>query len=99
MLSHEKHEIHFSIINIGKIKLEWSWVMKTENIAGLFDLSVDKKGAVVEAGQTCRTKLVIVPLIKCQIKPNKIFIKVSLQLQPSMYTFLFKKNYADSKQL
>lgn len=77
MLPHQKYEIHFSIINIGRIKLEWFWVMKIEKIAGLFDFSVDKTEEIVEAGQTSTIKLVIIPLIECQIKPHKIYIKVS----------------------
>lgn len=77
MFPHQKHEIHFSIANIGQIKFEWFWVMKIEKIASCFDFSVDKSEEIIEAGQTSKTKLVLMPLIECQIKPHKICIKVN----------------------
>ncbi|RZC43112.1 hydrocephalus-inducing protein -like protein [Asbolus verrucosus] len=76
MVPHQRYKIPFTIVNIGKIGFQWFWCMNINKIAGFFDIEVDLNEEILPPNETSRTKMTIEPLIKCKMKPHKIYLKV-----------------------
>jgi hypothetical protein len=76
MVPHQKYEVPFTIVNIGKTAFEWFWTMYVDKISGMFDIIVDTSEDILQAGETLHTKMIVIPLIKSQLQPHKIYLKV-----------------------
>lgn len=77
MIPHQKYSVPFTIINIGKTSFEWYWFLQTEKISGLFDIILEKTGETLQAGESVQTQMTVIPLIRCNMKPHKISLRVS----------------------
>lgn len=78
MVPHQKYEIPIVITNIGKTGFQWYWDMRIAKIAGLFDILFDSNDEILQPKEIMKTRIVITPLIRCQMQPHRIYLKVLL---------------------